>query len=325
MSDIDALQALTSQMTQEGIRRLLVISGDAAWCRERAEAIRAALPGDWLWVAPDAPAQPCCTPQALQTLLGREFRHAIFDAWQGFDAAAFAALSGTLQAGSWLLLLMPPYETWESRPDTDSLRWSDCAQPIPTPQFAQHLKRTLSRDPQTLLWRQHQPFCWPSYPFRGRWRPATGEPQPEQAAILSRLREMPPGVATVIAPRGRGKSALAGQFISRMAGTAIVTAPAKTATDILAAFAGERFCFMAPDALLASGARADWLVVDEAAAIPAPLLLQLVSRFPRILLTTTVQGYEGTGRGFLLKFCARFPQLHRFTLRQPVRWAPECP
>ncbi|EIZ8267299.1 hypothetical protein ACIAPC_18735, partial [Salmonella enterica subsp. enterica serovar Typhimurium] len=54
MSDIDALQALTSQMTQEGIRRLLVISGDAAWCRKRAEAIRAALPGDWLWVAPDA-------------------------------------------------------------------------------------------------------------------------------------------------------------------------------------------------------------------------------------------------------------------------------
>ncbi|MBE5639255.1 hypothetical protein HIN55_09460 [Salmonella enterica subsp. enterica serovar Typhimurium] len=51
MSDIDALQALTSQMTQEGIRRLLVISGDAAWCRKRAEAIRAALPGDWLWVA----------------------------------------------------------------------------------------------------------------------------------------------------------------------------------------------------------------------------------------------------------------------------------
>ncbi|WP_257842032.1 hypothetical protein, partial [Salmonella enterica] len=39
MSDIDALRALTSQMAQEGIRRLLVISGDAAWCREQAEAI----------------------------------------------------------------------------------------------------------------------------------------------------------------------------------------------------------------------------------------------------------------------------------------------
>lgn len=111
-----------------------------------------------------------------------------------------------------------------------------------------------------------------------------------------------------------------------MAGTAIVTAPAKTATDILAAFAGERFCFMAPDALLASGARADWLVVDEAAAIPAPLLLQLVSRFPRILLTTTVQGYEGTGRGFLLSFAPVFRSFtaSRFVSlsagRQNARW-----
>ena len=136
---------------------------------------------------------------------------------------------------------------------------------------------------------------------------------------------MPPGVAAVTAARGRGKSALAGQLISRIAGSAIVTAPAKAATDVLAQFAGEKFRFIAPDALLASDEQADWLVVDEAAAIPAPLLHQLVSRFPRTLLTTTVQGYEGTGRGFLLKFCARFPHLHRFELQQPIRWAQGCP
>ncbi len=136
---------------------------------------------------------------------------------------------------------------------------------------------------------------------------------------------MPPGVAAVTAARGRGKSALAGQLISRIAGSAIVTAPAKAATDVLAQFAGEKFRFIAPDALLASDEQADWLVVDEAAAIPAPLLYQLVSRFPRTLLTTTVQGYEGTGRGFLLKFCARFPHLHRFELQQPIRWAQGCP
>lgn len=58
--------------------------------------------------------------------------------------------------------------------------------------------------------------------------------------------------------------------------------------------------------------RASWLIVDEAAAIPGPLLRQLVTRFPRTLLTTTVQGYEGTGRGFLLKFCASFPHLRQF-------------
>ena len=82
---------------------------------------------------------------------------------------------------------------------------------------------------------------------------------------------------------------------------------------------------MAPDALLASEEQADWLIVDEAAAIPGPLLEKLVDRFPCVLLTTTVQGYEGTGRGFLLKFCSRFSGLQRYTLSTPVRWAAGCP
>lgn len=270
-------------------------------------------------------AENHCSPSALQTLLGREFRHAVFDARHGFDAAAFAALSGTLKAGSWLVLLLPVWEEWENQPDADSLRWSDCPDPIATPHFVQHLKRVLTADNEAILWRQNQPFSLAHFTPRTDWYPATGAPQPEQQQLLKQLMTMPPGVAAVTAARGRGKSALAGQLISRIAGRAIVTAPAKASTDVLAQFAGEKFRFIAPDALLASDEQADWLVVDEAAAIPAPLLHQLVSRFPRTLLTTTVQGYEGTGRGFLLKFCARFPHLHRFELQQPIRWAQGCP
>lgn len=325
MSDNTALRALTEQMTREGIRRLLVISGENSWRQAQALALRNALPGDWLWVGAQAPAEPNCTPQALQTLLGREFHHAVFDAGQGFDAAAFAALSGTLIAGSWLVLLTPPWHSWHTHPDADSLRWSDCADPIPTPHFVEHVKRVISRDGQALHWQQHQPATYPHFAARADWHAATGEPQPEQALILSQLLTMPSGVVAVTAARGRGKSALAGQLIARINGTAIVTAPAKAATDVLAQFAAERYRFMAPDALLSSSATADWLIVDEAAAIPAPLLHQLVARFPRTLLTTTVQGYEGTGRGFLLKFCARFPHLRRFELQQPVRWALGCP
>ncbi|QET67440.1 tRNA(Met) cytidine acetyltransferase TmcA [Citrobacter werkmanii] len=325
MSDNTALRALTEQMTREGIRRLLVISGEDSWRQAQALALRNALPGDWLWVGAQAPAEPNCTPQALQTLLGREFHHAVFDAGQGFDAAAFAALSGTLIAGSWLVLLTPPWHSWHTHPDADSLRWSDCADPIPTPYFVEHVKRVISRDGQALHWQQHQPATYPHFAACADWHAATGEPQPEQALILSQLLTMPSGVVAVTAARGRGKSALAGQLIARINGTAIVTAPAKAATDVLAQFAAERYRFMAPDALLSSSATADWLIVDEAAAIPAPLLHQLVARFPRTLLTTTVQGYEGTGRGFLLKFCARFPHLRRFELQQPVRWALGCP
>ena len=325
MSGYTALTALTAQMTREGIRRLLVLSGEASWCHEQAQRLRDTLPGDWLWVSPDASVEPNCTPLALQTLLGREFRHAVFDALTGFDAAAFAALSGTLRAGSWLVLLAPPLARWHQCPDADSLRWSDCAQPIATPHFIHHIRRLIAADEQTLCWQQSQPFGVPYFPERPHWQSATGAPLPEQAAILAQLLQMPEGIATVTAARGRGKSALAGQLISRIKGRAIVTAPAKAATDVLAQFAGDNFCFMAPDALLSAEVRADWLVVDEAAAIPAPLLQRLVSRFPRTLLTTTVQGYEGTGRGFLLKFCGRFPELQRHELQQPVRWAQGCP
>lgn len=325
MAELTALHTLTAQMKREGIRRLLVLSGEEGWCFDHALKLRDALPGDWLWISPQPDAENHCSPSALQTLLGREFRHAVFDARHGFDAAAFAALSGTLKAGSWLVLLLPVWDEWENQPDADSLRWSDCPDPIATPHFVQHFKRVLTANNDAILWRQNQPFSLAHFTPRTDWHPATGAPQPEQQQLLQQLLTMPPGVAAVTAARGRGKSALAGQLISRIAGSAIVTAPAKAATDVLAQFAGEKFRFIAPDALLASDEQADWLVVDEAAAIPAPLLYQLVSRFPRTLLTTTVQGYEGTGRGFLLKFCARFPHLHRFELQQPIRWAQGCP
>lgn len=325
MAELTALHTLTAQMKREGIRRLLVLSGEEGWCFDHALKLRDALPGDWLWISPQPDAENHCSPSALQTLLGREFRHAVFDARHGFDAAAFAALSGTLKAGSWLVLLLPVWEEWENQPDADSLRWSDCPDPIATPHFVQHFKRVLTANNDAILWRQNQPFSLAHFTPRTDWHPATGAPQPEQQQLLQQLLTMPPGVAAVTAARGRGKSALAGQLISRIAGSAIVTAPAKAATDVLAQFAGEKFRFIAPDALSASDEQADWLVVDEAAAIPAPLLYQLVSRFPRTLLTTTVQGYEGTGRGFLLKFCARFPHLHRFELQQPIRWAQGCP
>jgi tRNA(Met) cytidine acetyltransferase len=325
MTDREGFLALSATMKAQGIRRLLVLSGEADWSAQQASCLRQWLGGDGLFVSPDPQPEPYCAPSALKTLLGREFEHAFFDARSGFDVAAFAALAGTLTAGSWLVLLVPDFRRWPLVPDSDSVRWSDSAAAIPAPHFVHHFCRTLQADPEALVWQQHQPLVLPDFIPRPGWHAANGEPQAEQAEILAALSTLPPGVAVVTAERGRGKSALAGMHLRTLPTPAVVTAPAKAATDVLAHFAGEHFHFMAPDALLASTAQADWLIVDEAAAIPGPLLERLVSRFPRTLLTTTVQGYEGTGRGFLLKFCARFPHLTAFTLNQPVRWASGCP
>lgn len=158
MAELTALHTLTAQMKREGIRRLLALSGEERWCFDHALKLRDALPGDWLWISPQPDAENHCSPSALQTLLGREFRHAVFDARHGFDAAAFAALSGTLKAGSWLVLLLPVWDEWENQPDADSLRWSDCPDPIATPHFVQHFKRVLTANNDAILWRQNQPF-----------------------------------------------------------------------------------------------------------------------------------------------------------------------
>ncbi|URW96916.1 tRNA(Met) cytidine acetyltransferase TmcA [Pantoea agglomerans] len=327
-----SLQHLTQLMQQAGVRRLAVISGDPAWCLLRAAAWRETLTGDWLELSPEplfsasdiGPGQyktPVLhkQPAAVRTLLGREFRHALFDARQGFHADAFAALAGTLTAGSWLLLLVPPWEQWAQQPDSDSLRWADVAEPIVTPYFVHHLQQLILADDQVLLERQHQPCRFPAQPDWPQWH--CQAPQ-QQQAILAQLMRLPSGVAVLTAPRGRGKSALAG-MLAQLNGHCLVTAPAKASTEVLSTFAADAFHFMAPDALLALEAspQAEWLIVDEAAAIPTPLLQALVSRYSRVLLTTTVQGYEGSGRGFILKFCAGLPDAHYFTLDEPLRWS----
>ncbi|MCL5498849.1 GNAT family N-acetyltransferase [Escherichia coli] len=323
-----SLAALCARMADEGIRRLLVIADEDEACLRQANDLRVLLPGDWLWVgeATDWPLH--CAPRALTTLLGREFTHAVLDARYGFDVAALAALSGTLKPGSFLVLLTPPLDAWAQRPDNDSCRWSDTAEPIATPRFVEHFCRALRQDENVILWSHSYSFSLPAFSARPAWHAATGAPEREQAEVLAELAAMPPGVMVVTAPRGRGKSALAGMHLARLATQAIVTAPGRAATDVLASYAGE-INFMAPDALLAhiihGQPLADWLIVDEAAAIPGPLLTTLVSAFRYVLLTTTVQGYEGTGQGFLLKFCAGFPHLIHRELHTPLRWAEGCP
>ncbi len=322
------LNTLSAQMAREGIRRLLVIAGDDAWSGLQANRLRETLYGDWLWVG-EATEGLHCAPAALTTLLGREFTHGVLDARRGFDVAAFAALSGTLKPGSWLVLLTPPLVEWSQRPDADSCRWCDTPDPVATPRFNDYFCQKLRQNDDVLIWQQGEPVSLPVTTSRPAWHAATGAPEREQADILDALSAMPPGVMVVTAPRGRGKSALAGMHVARLQGNAVVTAPSRASTDVLARYAGD-ITFVAPDTLLQQISMSDttlpdWLIVDEAAAIPGPLLHGLVSAFSRVLLTTTVQGYEGTGQGFMLKFCARFSPLMHRQLHTPLRWAAGCP
>ena len=82
---------------------------------------------------------------------------------------------------------------------------------------------------------------------------------------------------------------------------------------------------MAPDELREDLPPADLLLVDEAAAIPVSILQSLLKHYSRMVFSTTTHGYEGTGRGFAVRFVQTLneqtPGWSEQVLKTPIRWA----
>ncbi|WP_227367413.1 tRNA(Met) cytidine acetyltransferase TmcA [Halomonas sp. M20] len=377
MSD-DLLTNLNQLIDRLGARRhraLLWLSGIE---RETfARALRLWRARAWqapLWLGPNPPAEDIAAlPMAkVRTRLGGEQDLVVFDALStdsGFDPDAFGAVSGTLRAGSLLVLLTPSVWTQGApQPDADYARlaaWPYQASELST-RYLARLARRLASSPQVVYWPSGQPFPESKLP------PITAEhaaksddadclsaDQAEVVDRLIRLRRRRPLVLS--ADRGRGKSAALGIAAARRLLASErelwITAPRPAAVEPvferLAALLpqgrreGNRFQviidgehaevrFIAPDALLEAvqSERIDsrsspTLFVDEAAAIPASLLGRWLTAFSRIAFATTVHGYEGTGRGFQLRFRARLdrqtPDWREHHLRQPIRWAENDP
>jgi tRNA(Met) cytidine acetyltransferase len=77
-------------------------------------------------------------------------------------------------------------------------------------------------------------------------------------------------------------------------------------------------------------ARGDLLVVDEAASIPVPLLFKFLSRYGKVVYSSTVHGYEGSGRGFSIRFLHRLRnekdvRLYEYEMDEPIRYAKDDP
>ncbi|HGJ5865156.1 MAG TPA: tRNA(Met) cytidine acetyltransferase TmcA [Arsenophonus nasoniae] len=325
---ITSLINLQSQLSIHGQRRLLVLSGHSNWILEQLIALKQGMIGDWQTISPHWPdAIPL---QKAASLLGQEFLHGVFDATKGLHTEALLILAGTLKAGSYLIICLPEWATWSQQPDQDSQRWNEMASIIAVPNFVSWLKYHLQQDANALLWREGKPFIADALPQLTAWHQPTGQPTIEQEKILQRLLTVEAGIWALVAPRGRGKSALAGMLIERWQGTCWVCAPAKSASMILTHYTNKKIRYWSIDNLLTDCQsqkphEVDWLIVDEAAMLPIGQLNQLTHYFPRLLFTTTVDGYEGTGRGFLLKLCAQLAQCHILSLTTPIRWASNDP
>lgn len=350
-------------------RAVLWLSGTAQQTRQRAHQLLQNSPQQWhlaegthLWLGreEDTPEGWLSrqNSQARQSL-GQEYGTLIYDAHEGFDPDAFGALTGTVKAGGWCLLLTP--EHWEDYPDPDYHRLADW--PYKPEQLSRHFLRHLT----LRLQKQAQMGTighWSAEMLSPQWprqRPSTQRiehPDPpyftqDQAIAVQALNQQLTQSKTpylLTADRGRGKSAtlglVAGLWLEQAHGNIQLTAPRPESIETVmttlmqywpqAQRQGHRIQlnqhslqFHAPDDPQLIQSPASLLMVDEAAALPIPMLSRLLSAQSRAILATTLHGYEGNGRGFALRFPhyldRHYPDWQRLRLRQPIRWQSDDP
>lgn len=358
-----AARALRAAVAGSAERRLLWLAGGAGWTRSAARDLVAALGvPDARWVG-DRSGPP--DPNRRTAGLGGECGLLVVDAWAGLDLDALGAAAGTLRGGGLLVLLTPPAADWPGRSDPATGRFATFPS-APADMGARcirHLVRVLRASPAVgrvdgSADAPPQAIAAPDARERptdaGRTvgqdaaaqsptarapdlspvEPATNDQADAIDAILVTAAGRARRPLVITADRGRGKSAAMGLAAARLgtvgAPTLLLTAPRRGAAEAVLRHAGNAAPrFVAPDRLVDERPPADLLLVDEAAAIPAPLLAAMLRHYPRIVFATTVHGYEGTGRGFDVRFRGVLDRLtpgwRALRLTTPIRWAPHDP
>jgi len=255
-------------------------------------------------------------------VLGMESDCLFYDSSDGFDANSFTAASGTLKGGGVMFINFVHQGTvacdWIEQQLANAICIEQDSQEFKLPNPA--------AEQQTLA-----PFYEQKKAVELIKKVATGH------------RKRP---LVLTADRGRGKSSALGMAAATLMKERkiriLITAPARKAVDPLfkhaiqllpddsvieknsIRLADSCLSFVSPDELELEQHECDLLMVDEASAIPLPLLISLTSRYYRTVFSSTVHGYEGCGRGFTVKF---YPWLDKHNpgwkgehLSQAIRW-----
>lgn len=327
-------------LARTGERRLIWLEGEQTDCIARADALL----GEAVFWLGEGPAchNPLPAAKALQRL-GQECDTLVLNAFSGFHPDAFGALAGTLRAGGLLLLLTPPRVQWPGYPDPDRGRL--VARPEEAAQaghgFIARLVRLLEGDPALSLLPRDDGEPWQPL---GPDRPLSDDQALALPAIHKVLHGHRRRPLVLSADRGRGKSSLLGIAAAELLRSQpdlqiVVTAPSQGTVATLFDHAARRLgttveklaglAYCSPDRLVHEGLQPDLLLVDEAAAIPTPLLEAMLARHSRIVFATTEHGYEGTGRGFHLRFKRvldrETPDWQEVHLASPIRWSARDP
>jgi len=221
-------------------------------------------------------------------------------------ADALAALAGTVSAGGLLVVNLPQ----QPSPFTERLLRGAASFDLV---IRINQQQTLAAAYQRILQRPD------SAPM------ALSLPTQTQQQIITTMLAQPQQTHVLLADRGRGKSSILGAALAQYAGPErlIVTAPRRSHVSSLLQQANDQAEFIAWERLLQLPAENIRLVIDEAAGLPIHILQQLCQRYSVWGIATTVEGYEGCGRGFVIRFLSWLGQQQSYvqhTLEQALRW-----
>lgn len=353
----DLLQIIRQQQSayqQCGWRLPIWLAGSELYTRQQLSVLKPE--GTSYWLGHQAPEGfTVLSAKQKQQWLGTECDLLVVDARHSVDWDLVAASSGCLKAGGvWLFVTNEP-DLWRQQPNPAAKR----VLPYPldatayTGLFKQFWLGQLSEQrwvrliegnsavipllPEVMVSPQAQ------LPYR------TAEQQQAVASIHKVVTGHRRRPLVLTAHRGRGKSCALGLAAAQLAQQGktdiLLTGPSpvavQTAFFIAADLLNQSYQqgqnqllngtirFVPVDALLAKKQQNTVILVDEAAAIPTPQLQQLTDLYSRLVFATTEHGYEGTGRGFQLRFqsylqqhCPGFQKLH---LHQPIRYQANDP
>ncbi|PHS22996.1 MAG: tRNA cytosine(34) acetyltransferase TmcA [Methylophaga sp.] len=319
-------------MTQQ--RQCVILEGDAQWCLTSSLSLLAGFENSNTILLSSEADNNFLTISQKQALhyLGKEFDAVIFDALEEFNSDSLGAIIGTIRQGGVLIIWLKDQQ--------DSL-WLQRFKRIAKEFEQQHANFNIIQQRQALPQLSLPEVQQPSNEIYFT------EDQQQAVEAIKRVvhghRRRP---LVLSADRGRGKSASLGiaaaQLLAEGKQNILVTAPslsiAETVFEHAARLLPDANCsagllsfnkaelrFIAPDALIESDLKADLVLVDEAAAIPASMLERLLQKYSRLVFATTLHGYEGTGRGFAVRFQKildkKTADWHSYRMATPIRWA----
>jgi tRNA(Met) cytidine acetyltransferase len=333
-------------------RQLLVIHGDMIWACQQTLCILARLElENVLWVGQGEGSTNKISAKQYHQHLGREYQAVVYNCYDGMRANALGALSGTIIQGGVMILICPPLAVWADFDDPQKIERISYGflHLAKHSQFIEKLIGQIHKDDSVVLLSEdsfkgnNALLASPNTTINPPYR--SDEQQSVVASLLQLVRNKMSMPMVVTADRGRGKSSALGIAAALMllegVKRVLVCAPTFSAVERLFFHAHELLIgstlqryslkyenksidFQPIDRILAELPTADVLMVDEAAAIPPPLLQKLTQGYPKLVFSSTIHGYEGSGRGFELRFkpflennFSGYSQQH---IEQPIRW-----